>query len=208
MSRTGFEGRTDPGPPLILASTSAYRRALLERLAVPFRGLAPECDEAAIQRREAQAGTPPRLLAEKLALAKASSLIGNQPDAAIIGCDQVVSFDGQVFGKPGTIARAVDQLAAMAGHTHELITALVVIRGRAIHRHTDLTRLRMRPLARDAIERYIAADRPLDCAGSYKLESRGIALFDRIESDDHTAITGLPLIALVTILRELGFAIP
>jgi septum formation protein len=85
---------------------------------------------------------------------------------------------------------------------------MVVIRGGETFRHTDQTRLRMRPLPREAIERYVAADRPLDCAGSYKLESRGIALFDRIESDDHTAITGLPLIALVSILRELGVVIP
>ena len=141
-------------------------------------------------------------------MAKASSLAGEEPGSAIIGCDQLVSFDGRIFGKPGTVDRAVDQLAAMAGQTHELITALVVIRGDETFRHTDVTRLRMRPLSRDAIERYVAADRPLDCAGSYKLESRGIVLFDRIESDDHSAITGLPLIALVTILRELGFAIP
>ena len=93
----------------------------------------------------------------------------------------------------------------MAGQTHELITALVVIRRAEVFHHTDVTQLRMRPLSREAIERYVAADQPLDCAGSYKLESRGIVLFDKIESEDHTAVTGLPLIALVTILRELGF---
>src|SRR5438477_9861686 len=98
MSRRGVDERPIPGPPLVLASTSAYRRALLERLGVPFLCRAPDCDEAALQRQEAGAGTPPRLLAEKLALAKASSLIGHQPGAAIIGCDQVVSFDGRVFG--------------------------------------------------------------------------------------------------------------
>ena len=193
-------------PALILASTSAYRRALLERLGVPFRCRAPLCDESAIQREEA--GTEPRLLAEKLALAKASSLAVEEPEAAIIGCDQLVSFEGQIFGKPGTPARAVEQLAAMAGRTHELITAMVVIRGGDGVCHTDITRLRMRRLSRDAIERYVAADRPIDCAGSYKLESRGIVLFDRIESDDQSAISGLPLIALVTILREIGFAVP
>jgi septum formation protein len=158
--------------------------------------------------QKAGVGTEPRRLAEKLALAKASSLLGEESDSAIIGCDQLVSFDGRIFGKPGTFSRAVDQLTAMAGLTHDLITALVVIRGERIIRHTDLTRLRMRALTRDAIERYVAADQPLDCAGGYKLESRGIALFERIETDDHTAITGLPLMALVTILRELGFVIP
>jgi septum formation protein len=208
MSDLHRRSRSDLESALILASTSPYRRALLERLGIPFRCRAPRCDESAIQREEARAGTPPRLLAEKLALAKASSLLADEPGAAIIGCDQLVAFGGRVFGKPGTSERAVDQLAAMAGHTHELITALVVIRGGDSFRHTDLTLLRMRPLGRDAIERYVAADRPLDCAGSYKLEARGIVLFDRIESDDHTAITGLPLVALVSILRELGFVIP
>jgi septum formation protein len=195
-----------PAPCLVLASTSVYRRSLLERLGLPFRCRAPLCDESAIQRKSS--GMPPRLLAETLAMAKASSLVGEESASAIIGCDQLVAFEGRVFGKPGTVERAVEQLAAMAGRTHELITAMVVIRGDETFRHTDITRPRMRSLSREAIERYVHADRPLDCAGSYKLESRGIVLFDRIESDDHSAITGLPLIALVTILRELGFAIP
>ena len=147
-------------------------------------------------------------MAERLAYQKASSLVSEEPDAAIIGCDQLVSFQGQVFGKPATVERAIEQLETMAGETHELVTALVVIRGERTCRHTDVTKLRMRPLSRAAIERYVAADQPFDCAGSYKLESRGIVLFDQIETDDHTAITGLPLIALTTILRDLGFEIP
>jgi septum formation protein len=198
--------RTNSELTLVLASTSAYRRILLERLGVPFRWRAPLCDESTLQRELAD--LEPLRLAEKLALAKASSLADQEPGAAIIGCDQLVSFEGRVFGKPGTADRAVDQLASMAGRTHDLITSLVVIHDNETYRHTDVTRLRMRPLSRDAIERYVEADRPLDCAGSYKLESRGIVLFDRIDSDDHSAITGLPLIALVTILRELGFSIP
>ena len=191
-------------PELVLASTSVYRRALLERLGVPFRWRAPLCDEESLKSERSD----PRTLAETLAHAKAASLVEAEVDAAIIGCDQVVSFQGQVFGKPGSIARAVEQLTAMAGQTHELITALVVIHGERVFRHTDVTSLRMRRLSREAIERYVAADQPLDCAGAYKLESRGIALFEKIESDDHTAVTGLPLIALVTILRELGYEIP
>jgi septum formation protein len=143
-----------------------------------------------------------------LAYTKASSLVNEEPDAAIIGCDQLVSFQGQIFGKPATIARAVDQLVTMAGEIHELITALVVISGDRTYRHTDVTKLQMRHLSRAAIERYVAADQPLDCAGSYKLESRGIVLFDKIETDDQTAITGLPLVALTTILSNLGFEIP
>jgi septum formation protein len=191
---------------LVLASTSAYRRSLLERLGIPFRCRPPLCDESALHRESS--GLETRRLAEKLAFAKASSVAGEEPNSAIIGCDQLVSFEGRIFGKPGTADRAVDQLASMSGRTHELITALVVIRGAEVCHHTDITRLRMRPLAREAIERYVAADRPLDCAGGYKLESRGIVLFDRIESEDHSSVTGLPLIALVTILRELGFPIP
>jgi septum formation protein len=194
------------GSDLVLASTSAYRRLLLERLGVPFRCRPPLCDESALQRDSSE--LEPRRLAETLALAKASSLVREEPDAAIIGCDQLVSFGGQIFGKPGTADRAVAQLASMSGHTHELITALVVIQGAEICRHTDVTRLQMRPLSREAIERYVAADQPFDCAGSYQLESRGIALFDRIDSEDHSTVTGMPLIALVTILRGLGFPIP
>jgi septum formation protein len=200
----GSEIASEPG--LVLASTSGYRRSLLERLGVPFRCRAPLCDESALQREAVD--LEPRRLAEALALAKAASLAGSEPGSTIIGCDQLVSFGGRVFGKPGTAERAVDQLLRMCGQEHELITALVVIRGTDVFRHTDVTRLRMRPLGRDAIERYVAADRPFDCAGSYKLESRGIVLFERIQSEDHSAVTGLPLIALVTILRELGFAIP
>jgi septum formation protein len=199
-------GRSTREPALVLASTSVYRRTLLERLDIPFSCRAPRCDEGAIQ--AGLANLEPRLLAEKLALAKASSLQDEESDAAIIGCDQLVWFEGRIFGKPGTVERAIDQLAAMAGRTHELVTALVVLRGGEVHRHTDTTRLRMRRLSREAIERYVAADRPLDCAGAYKLESRGIVLFDRIETEDHTAITGLPLIALASILADMGFMIP
>ena len=198
--------RTIPGHAgdLVLASTSAYRCALLERLRVPFRSMAPACDESALKADLSN----PTVLAEKLAHAKAASLAGEGPNATIIGCDQLLSLEGQVFGKPGTVAAALDQLAALAGRSHELITAMVVISGSRSFRHMDVTRLWMRPLSRAALERYVVAERPLDCAGSYKIESQGIALFERIESADHTAITGLPLIALVSILRELGFEIP
>jgi septum formation protein len=193
-------------PRLVLASTSPYRRALLERLGLPFRCRAPLCDESTLQRD--WSGLGPVRLSEELAWAKASSLREEEPDSTTIGCDQVVSLGGQIFGKPGTAERAVDQLMSMSGQAHELITSMVVAHRGEVYRHTDVTRLRMRPLERDAIERYVAADRPFDCAGSYKLESRGIVLFDQIESEDHSAITGLPLIALVTILRKLGFPIP
>jgi septum formation protein len=193
-----------PATGLVLASTSVYRRALLERVGIPFRCRAPQCDEQRLK----GADTDPRSLAERLAHAKAASLVADEPGITIIGCDQVVSFQGQIFGKPVNLERAVDQLALLAGQSHELITALVVICGEQVFRHTDVSTLWMRPLSRPELARYVASDQPLDCAGSYKLEARGIVLFERIDSLDHSAITGLPLIALVSILRELGFEIP
>jgi septum formation protein len=178
---------------------------LLERLGVPFRWRAPLCDEELLKKGDA---TDPRELAETLAHAKAVSLVEAEPKVTIIGCDQVASFHGRIFGKPGSTAVAIEQLSLMVGQTHELTTALVVKHGEQTFRHTDITRLKMRQLGHRAIERYVQADQPLDCAGAYKLESRGIALFEKIESADSTAVTGLPLMALVTILRELGYEIP
>jgi septum formation protein len=153
-------------------------------------------------------GLSPQKLAELLAWEKAASLRSEEPSAAIIGCDQVVCCENQTFGKPMTAAGAIDQLTVMAGRSHELITAMVVAHAERIYRHTDVSTLRMRPLSRASIERYVAADLPFDCAGSYKLESRGIALFTEIRSHDYTAIMGLPLMSLAAILRELGWEIP
>jgi septum formation protein len=147
-------------------------------------------------------------MAEALALAKARSIVEVDPAATVIGCDQLATIDGRILGKPGTIDQAIVQLTELAGRTHELCTALVVIRASELFCHTDVTRLRMRLLDHDEIARYVAHDRPVDCAGSYRLEERGIVLFDRIETEDHTAITGLPLLRLTTILRSLGFVVP
>lgn len=194
--------------PLVLASTSKYRRALLERLGVPFESVSPACDEEALK----DPRLAPQALAEHLAEAKAASVAVQQPHAVVIGSDQLgaIEIDGRwtILGKPGTTERAVDQLAMMSGRTHVLITAMVVARGAERWRHTDITRLTMRALDRSALERYVAADQPLDCAGAYKLECRGIALFERIESADVSAITGLPLLALTRILAGLGYAVP
>ena len=191
---------------LILASTSPYRRALVERLGVPFRCVAPPVDEQAL--KAGWGGVSPRELAERLAMAKAAGVASGEPDAAVIGGDQLVALDGSILGKPGTTEQAIAQLRSMSGRSHELITALIVLRSGRIYAHTDVTRLYLRDLTPEAISRYVEADRPLDCAGSYKLEARGIALFERIDSEDHSAITGVPLIALTTILRTIGFAIP
>jgi septum formation protein len=189
---------------LILASTSPYRRALLERLGVPFRCESPGVDEDAYK----ALGLPPRELAERLAAAKARALAGRFPDAAIVGGDQLACLGDAILGKPGSREAAVAQLLGLAGRSHRLITALAVWCRGAFHAHTDVATLAMRHLTRAEAERYVEADDPTDCAGSYKLERRGIALFERIEAADHSAITGLPLIALTSILRELGFAVP
>lgn len=191
-------------PALILASTSPYRRALLDRLGVPFTARAPACDEEALK----DPALAPQALAESLAEAKARSIADQEPRAVVIGSDQVCEVEGRILGKPGTAERAVDQLLALQGREHRLVTAMTVIAPAAVHRHTDVTHLRMRPLDRAALERYVARDRPLDCAGAYKLEAAGICLFAGIASEDASAITGLPLLALTRILAGLGFPLP
>lgn len=191
-------------PPLILASTSRYRRQLLDRLGLPYTAIPPQCDEEALK----DPSLTPQALAEHLAEAKAASLVAAHPTAVIIGSDQICAVDDEILHKPGTPERAVAQLERLAGRDHRLITALVVAQGARRWRHTDITTLAMRACTRDALERYVAADQPLDCSGAYKLEQRGIALFDRIESADQNAIVGLPLIALCSILRRLNYPIP
>ncbi len=191
-------------PELVLASTSVYRRALLSRLGVTFRCVAPPVDEEALKR----VPVSPAVLAERLARAKAESLAAQESGSVILGGDQLVALEGQILGKPGSASRAVEQLLRLAGRSHELFTAVAVVYQGRVVMHTDLTTLWMRPLDHAAAERYVEADRPFDCAGSYKIEERGISLFDRIESSDQTAITGLPLIAVAKILRGFGFAIP
>lgn len=192
-------------PPLILASTSPYRRQLLRRLVADFQQVAPGVDESAIQATEPD----PYRLARVLARAKAAAVAAHRPEAVVIGSDQLAIADGHILGKPGSVERAVSQLSLLAGTSHELVTAVCVLGpGDAISEHCDTTRLVMRPLARPALERYVAADHPLDCAGAYKLEERGIGLFERIESADHSAITGLPLLALTAILSLRGYTVP
>lgn len=191
-------------PEVVLASTSPYRRALMERLGIPFRCEPPSFDESSVSGD----GLSPRRLAETLAVGKAESLSNRDSTAVVVGCDQIVHLEGRILGKPGGIPQAVAQLEAMSGRTHELITAMIVIRGNQRFAHTDVARLHMRRLDRRGIERYVESDRPLDCAGSYKIEERGVVLFERIESEDFTAITGLPLLALTRILGRLGFETP
>lgn len=191
-------------PPLVLASTSRYRRELLERLGLPFEAVAPTVDEEALKRD----GEEARIAARRLAEAKARSIAATRPDAVVIGSDQMCVHRGRILGKPGTAERAVEQLAAMSGEVHELVTAVCVIAGPRTLHQLDVSVLRMRRLDRDALRRYVEADEPLDCAGSYKLERRGIALFESVETADATAITGLPLVATRRMLAEFGLAWP
>ncbi|KHD88207.1 MAG: septum formation inhibitor Maf [Bdellovibrio sp. ArHS] len=183
---------------LILASTSKYRQELLSRLAYSFTATPPLIDEE----NEKDPNLSPQQLAEKLALLKAASLKG--PGKVVIGGDQLVAFEGRILGKAHSKEKAMDQLFSMQGKTHELITAICVFDGDKMIPHTDITRMHMKKLSREQIERYVNLDMPTDCAGSYKIEKHGIMLFDSIESQDFTAIQGLPLIALSKILENAG----
>lgn len=200
-------------PKLVLASTSRYRRDLLSRLGVPFEVEPPECDEEAVQR----AGHPPAELAVLLARLKALSVCERlrqrgEHDAVVLGSDQVVELEGAILGKPHTAERACAQLERLSGKSHRLLTAFCLQPVDAAlgppFEHLDTTTLTMRTLSPDEVARVVAKDQPLDCAGSYRLEATGIALFDAIHSDDHTAIIGLPLMAVARGLRQFGYVIP
>jgi septum formation protein len=187
-------------PALILASTSRYRRELLERLRIPFQALSPDTDETPLP------GEAPAALAERLALAKARALAARFPDAVVIGADQVADVDGVAIGKPGDHDRATAQLRAMSGRTIVFQTAFAVVRqaiGFAEVRRVPV-RVRFRTLTDAEIEFYLRTEQPYDCAGSAKCETLGIALLDAIESDDPTALIGLPLIQTCQLLRAAG----
>ena len=187
-------------PRLILASTSPYRRSLLERLGRPFDVVAPDVDETPL------ADEPPRALAARLARAKASAVAAGAPGALVIGSDQVASLDGRTLGKPGREDAAVAQLTAMSGREVSFYTAVALAAdgGRVCGEALDHTRVCLRDLGAREVRDYVARDRPLDCAGAFRCEGLGIALFRAIHCDDPTALVGLPLIAVCRLLREAG----
>ena len=187
---------------LILASTSRYRRELLQRLRLPFECASPQVDEAPLP------GEPPSQLAVRLARAKAAAVAARHPEAWVIGSDQVADLDGRLLGKPGGRQAAIAQLAAMSGRELHFHTAVCLRRGGHEQVATDLTRVRLRLLSTTEIERYVDAEQPFDCAGSFKCEGLGIVLFEAIESRDPTALVGLPLIALAGLLRQAGYPLP
>jgi len=190
---------------LILASTSRYRRELLARVAPRFRQIAPAVDESA-QPDESAAD-----LVVRLALAKAWAVAAKQPGTLVIGSDQAAELDGAILGKPGTASDALAQLLAASGRIVTFHTAICLVDARtsapSVAQATDRTRVHFRNLRRSEIERYIEREQPLDCAGSFKAEALGIALFERIESQDPTALIGLPLIALCRLLGEAGIEV-
>jgi len=188
---------------VILGSTSRYRRGLMERLQFPFEVHAPEVDETP---RPAES---PAALAARLALAKARAVARQFPQAVVIGSDQVADLDGEPLGKPGDHARAVAQLQRMRGRTLVFQTAVAVVCEATGFVQQDLAPVRVvfRPLTDGAIEQYLRAEQPYDCAGSAKSEGLGIALLESIDSDDPTALVGLPLIRTCRMLRAAGIAL-
>lgn len=186
--------------PLILASTSRYRRELLERLRLNFSTVAPEVDETPLP------GEAPAVLAQRLALAKAQAVARLHPQALVIGSDQVADLQGQCLGKPGDHDKAVTQLRAMRGREVIFHTAVALVAPGLVLQELAQVRVRFRDLADEEIERYLRAEQPYDCAGSAKSEGLGIALLDSIGSDDPTALIGLPLIRTCRLLRQAGWA--
>ncbi|AVP57229.1 Maf family protein [Pulveribacter suum] len=197
--------KNSPAPrSVILASTSRYRRELLQRLGLAFDVVAPEVDETPLP------GEAPCDLAWRLALAKARAVARQHPDALVIGSDQVADLGGQPLGKPGTHERAAAQLRAMSGQPVVFHTAVAVACQASGFEQADLApvHVRFRALQGDEIERYLRAEQPYDCAGSAKSEGLGIALLEAIDSDDPTALIGLPLIRTCRLLRAAGVVLP
>ncbi len=188
---------------LILASTSVYRRELLSRLRLPFDVARPDVDETAHD------GESPAATAARLADAKAAAIAARHAEAWVVGSDQVADLDGVALGKPGGRDAAIAQLRRMSGRTVQFHTAVCLRHGDGrTFTASDTTRVRFRALDDAEIIRYVDAEQPYDCAGSFKCEGLGIALFDAIETSDPTALIGLPLIATAALLRRAGFAIP
>ena len=187
-------------PRLILGSTSRYRRELLERLRLPFTVESPGVDETPL------AGEGPADMAQRLALAKAHAVAQLHPDAVVIGSDQVADLDGEAIGKPGSHERALEQLRSMSGRSVVFQTAVAVVCAASGFADSALAqvRVRFRTLSDTQIERYLRLEQPYDCAGSAKAEALGIALLESIESDDPTALIGLPLIRTCALLRAAG----
>ena len=189
---------------LILASTSVYRQSLLKKSGLSFQSLAPNCDEDEYKKHHPN----PADLAATLARAKAESIFKKHPQSVVIGSDQVLEINGKAYGKAGSAEKACDQLMEFSGKTHQLLTAVCVLSPRGNFEHLQTTRLKMRPLTKETLQRYVLRDQSWDCAGSYKIEESGLLLFEEIQTDDWSGIQGLPLLWLTGVLQKLGFEIP
>ena len=187
-----------PNRPVVLGSTSVYRRELMARLRIPFDVAAPDVDETP------QPGETPQALAGRLALAKARAVAARHPQAAVIGSDQVADLDGEPIGKPHTHERAVQQLTRLSGRHVVFQTGVAVVAPGFEQAELAAVRVRFRALAASEIEHYLRLEQPYDCAGSAKSETLGIALLEAIDSDDPTALVGLPLIRTCALLRAAG----
>jgi septum formation protein len=188
--------------PLILASTSPYRRTLLERLGLPFEVVRPAASEDYLARET------PRDRALRLSGAKAKAIAAHRPDAVVIGSDQVAALRSRVLDKPGDATTCKAQLAMLSGSTARFHTGCAVVSNGERLIHLDTTSVAFRPLSTDEIDRYVEREQPFDCAGGFKAEGLGIALFESIETRDPTALIGLPLIWLASALRSVGYLLP
>ncbi len=188
---------------LILASTSPYRRQLLERLGVPFSTVNPQVDESRLNGESAEQ------LVRRLAEAKARSVAMSRPEALVIGSDQVAVLEDRILGKPGSRERAIEQLTASAGKRVDFLTGLCVAEGSSGKTQVDIVPYSVvfRPLSRTQIDAYVDREEPYNAAGSFKSEGLGIALFERMAGNDPTALVGLPLIRLVSMLQAAGMEV-
>ncbi|AHK79361.1 septum formation inhibitor Maf [Ectothiorhodospira haloalkaliphila] len=190
-------------PGLVLASTSPFRRELLQRLALPFDTCSPQVDETP------KAGEAPGAMVARLAEAKARAGAAQKPDSLIIGSDQCAELDGRILGKPDSHQRAVEQLGAASGRTVVFHTGLCLLNAVTGEAQVDLAtyRVRFRSLSAEQIENYLRKEQPYQCAGSIKSEGLGIALFEAMEGDDPTALVGLPLIRLCSMMERAGLPV-
>lgn len=187
--------------PIILASTSPYRRALLDKLGLPFACVAPHVDEQPL------AGESAMALVKRLALAKAAAVAAQHPDALVIGSDQVAVIDGVILGKPHSHERAFAQLQAASGKRVTFLTGLALVHqaGEVALSLVEPFEVKFRPLTEQTIEHYLRLEQPYECAGSFKSEGLGIVLFEALTGRDPNALIGLPLIALIDLLAQLGY---
>jgi septum formation protein len=187
--------------PIVLASSSSYRRGLLDRFLDDYESVSPKVDES-------DNGTePPEHFVARLAREKAEAVSRSHRDALIIGADQIAVLEGRLIGKPGGHNRAVEQLLAASGKSMQFLTAVCVLDpvGRTRHEHIDRTTVRFRQFDLRLAETYLRHDEPYDCAGSFKVEGAGFVLFESVQTDDPTALVGLPMIWLAATLRRLGY---